>query len=93
MIAPMQYRQTASPHPSAPGVVAVYDGTVMTLSIWAYSVESVGVNPKGPGIQIGMKTGAWFPADVSVGEFTTAQGAAMQAWVKEERMLKLTKAA
>jgi len=59
----------------------------MVLNVWAYSVESVSVNPKGPGIQIGLKSGSWFPADVSVGEFTTAQGAAMQAWVKEERML------
>jgi len=89
----MQYKQSVNAHPTASGVIAVYEGTIMVLSIWAYSVESVSVNPKGPGIQIGLKSGSWFAADVSVGEFTTAQGAAMASWVKEERMLKLTKAA
>ena len=77
----------------APGVIAVYEGSEMVLNVWAYNVESVNVNPKGRGVQITMKTGSWFPADVSVGEFTTAQGAAMQAWVREERMLKSVKAA
>ena len=89
----MARKQTVNAHPSAPGMVAVYEETEMVLAIWAYSVESVSTNPKGVGLQIGMKTGSWFPTTVSVAEFTSALGAAMQMYIKEERLLKSVKAA
>jgi len=86
------FRQTASPLPNASGMVAIHKGSEMELAVWAYSVESVELNPKAPGIQIGLKSGSWFAADVSVGEFMTALGAATQMYVKEERMLRSVKA-
>jgi hypothetical protein len=65
----------------------------MVLSVWSYDVTAVSINPKGPGIQITIRSGPWFAADVSVGEFMTAVSGAMAAYVREERMLRSVKAA
>ena len=81
-------KQTVSAHPTAHGMVAVYEGDEMILSIWAWSVKSCSVNPKAKGVQIGLKDGTWFGAFVTVGEFTTAQAGAMNAYNVVEHGLR-----
>jgi hypothetical protein len=74
-------------------MVSIFEGSDMVLSVWAYDVTAVSLNPKGPGIQITIRSGPWFAADVSVGEFMTASASAMQMYIKEERMLRAVRAA
>ena len=74
-------------------MVSVFEGSEMTLSVWSWDVQSVGQDPKGRGSQVQMKGGTWFAVDVTPAEYMTAVAGAFALYVKEERNLRVVRAA
>jgi hypothetical protein len=89
----MEFQETVAADVNAPGLISVKRGSVASLALWAYSIESVSDNATGPGSKIQLKSTTWFLVDASVDAVVSAVGTAMQLWVREERNLKSIKAA
>ena len=84
---------TVTANLEAPGAIIVKNGSVTTLFLWAYAIESISESTKTPGATLGqLKSGTYFRVDTAVDAVVAAVSIAMQAWVREERLLTAAKA-
>ena len=78
----------------APGAIIVKNGSVTTLFLWSYSIESISESTKAPGgTVVQLKSGTFFRVETTVDAVVSAVSIAMQSWVREERNLKSVRAA